>query len=64
MEILALIFWSVVLLADLVFMTQIPRLAREIEKAKEKRPGRGGARTRGCHKGTRVVYHGFEEDAR
>lgn len=64
MEILAIVFWSVVLLADLAFMTQIPRVVREIEKAEEKRPGRGGARTRGCHNRTRVVYHDYEEDAR
>lgn len=64
MEIMAIIFWAVVLLADLAFMTQIPRVVREIENATEKCPGRGGARTRGCHKRTRVVYHGFEEDAR
>lgn len=64
MEILAIIFWSVVLLADLAFMTQIPGLVREIENATEKRPGRAGTRTRGCHKRTQVVYHDYEEDAR
>lgn len=64
MEILAIIFWSVVLLADLAFMTQISRVAREVENATEKRPGRAGTRTRGCHKRTMGLYHDYEEDAR
>lgn len=65
MEVLAIIFWAAVLGADIAFMLNIRRIADELFPVGEKkRPGRGGARTRGCHKRTRVVYHNFEEDAR
>ena len=66
MEVLAIIFWSVVLLADLAFMTQIPRLVRDAEawQAKRKRPGRAGTRTQGCRKMTDAVYITVERVSR
>jgi hypothetical protein len=66
MEVLAILFWSVVLIADFAFMTQIPRIVRDAETwcAKKKAQGRAGTRTEGCRKMTDVVYHVVEENAR
>ena len=66
MEVLAILFWSVVLIADFAFMTQIPRFARDAEAwyEKKKAQGRAGTRTKGCRKMTDVVYHFKEENAR
>ena len=66
MEVLAILFWLVVLGADIAFMCNIKRIADEwfpID-GKRKRPGRGGARTRGCHKMTDIVYQISKGDAR
>lgn len=59
MEILAILFWSVVLIADLAFMTQIPRLTRDFEhwQAKRKRPGGAGTPSQGMRHMTDAVYH-------
>ena len=63
MEVLAIIFWSAVLGVDIAFMLNIKRIADEVVPIK-KRPGRGGAQTRGCQKMTDIVYHISREDAR
>ena len=55
MEVLAIILWSAVLGADIAFMLNIKRIADEVVPIK-KRPGRGGAQTRGCQKMTDIVY--------
>lgn len=64
MAVLAILFWTVVLAANIAFMTQIKALADRWFPLDEKRPGRAGTRTRGCHKMTDVVYHITEGDAR
>ena len=66
MEIIAILFWSVVLIADLAFMTQIPRIVRDAEtwRAKKKAQGRAATRTKGCRNMTQAVYHFEEEIAR
>lgn len=66
MEVLAILFWSVVLIADIAFMTQIPRIVRDAEAwhAKRKRSGRAGTRTRSMRHMTDVVYHFTEEKSR
>lgn len=64
MEALAILFWLAVLAADIAFMTQIKRLADTLFPLDEKRPGRAGTRTRGCHKMTDLVYTITREDAR
>lgn len=58
MEVLAILFWLVVLGADIAFMRNIKRIADEWFPwdGKRKRPGRGGARTRSCRKMTQAVY--------
>ena len=63
MEVLAILFWLAVLAADIAFMANIKRLADRLFPLDEKRPGRGGARTRGCQKMTDLVYHISREDA-
>lgn len=59
MEILAILFWSVVLIADLAFMTQIPRLSRDFDswRTKRKRPGGAGTPSQGMRHMTDAVYH-------
>lgn len=59
MEVIAIIFWMVVLMADLVFMTQIKRIADELFPldGKKKGPRGAGTHTTGCRKMTDVVYH-------
>lgn len=59
MEVLAILFWSVVLIADVAFMTQIPRLVRDFERwqAKRKRPGGAGTPSQGIRHMTDAVYH-------
>jgi len=64
MEVLAIIFWASVLGADIAFMLNIKRIADEVVPVNKKRPGRGGAQTRGCQKMTDIVYHISREDAR
>lgn len=65
MEVIAIIFWMVVLMADLVFMTQIKRMADELFPLdEEKSPGRAGTRTKGCRKMTEAVYHAKERMSR
>lgn len=66
MEILMIVMWSAVALLSVGWLPFAPRFAWWVlDKLDERnRPGRGGARTRGCHKRTRVVYHDYEEDAR
>ena len=58
MEVLGILFWFVVLGADIAFMTKIPRVCRDFEHwlDTKKRPSRAGTRTRGRHKMTKVVY--------
>lgn len=56
MEVLAIIFWVAVLGADIAFMLNIKRIADEVVPVNKKRPGRGGAQTRGCQKMTDLVY--------
>lgn len=62
MEVLAIIFWMVVLIADLVFITQIKRIADEWFPldGKKKGPRGAGAHTTGCRKMTDAVYHVVE----
>lgn len=64
MEVLAIMFWVAVLAADLAFMVNIKRIADKVVPVSKKRPGRGGARTRGCVKMTDLVYQISREDAR
>ena len=56
MEVLAILFWTAVLGADIAFMLNIKRIADEVVPVNKKRPGRGGAQTRGCQKMTDIVY--------
>lgn len=66
MEVLAILFWSVVLIADFAFMTQIPRIVRDAEAwyEKKKAQGRAATRTQGMRHMTDAVYHIKEENAR
>lgn len=65
MEALAILFWLVVLVADIAFMTQISRLCRDFEHWLEKSAQRRRAgRAKGRHKRTDIVYHTTGEDAR
>lgn len=59
MEVIAIIFWMVVLMADLIFMTQIKRMADEWfpVDSKNKGPRGAGTHTAGCRKMTEAVYH-------
>ena len=59
METLAILFWSVVLIADVALMTQIPRLVCDFERwqAKRKRPGGAGTPSQGIRHMTDAVYH-------
>ena len=61
MAVLGILLWSIVLAADIAFMTHIKALA---DKWFPERPGRAGTRTRGMSKLTDVVYHITEGDAR
>jgi hypothetical protein len=67
MEVLAILFWLIVLGADIAFMCNIKRIADEWFPwdGKRKRPGRAGTRTRSCRKMTQAVYQireGMQED--
>lgn len=64
MAVLGILFWSIVLAADIAFMTHIKALADKWFPVDEKRPGRAGTHARGCHKLTDIVYHITEGDAR
>lgn len=64
MAVLGILFWSIVLAADIAFMTHIKALADTLYQLDEKRPGRAGTHARGCHKMTDIVYHITEGDAR
>ena len=66
MEVLAILFWLIVLGADIAFMTKIPTVVREFEGwlDNRKRPGRVAARTQGRPQGSLTVYHSLEDEAR
>ena len=66
MEVLAIMFWLVVLGADIAFMTQIPRVVRELEDAIDERKAqrRRAGQTKGRLNKTHTVYHDLGEDAR
>ena len=66
MEALAILFWLVVVVADVAFMANIKRLADELFPLddKKKRPGRAGTRTRSMRHMTDLVYHFVKENAR
>lgn len=66
MEVLAIMFWLVVLGADIAFMTQIPRLCRDFENwlDNRKRPGRAATRTKGGPQRSITVYHNWEDETR
>lgn len=59
MEVIAILFWAVVLAADVVFMANIKRIADEWFPldGKKKGPRGAGTHTTGCRKMTDVVYH-------
>lgn len=68
MAALAILFWLIVLAADIAFMTQIKRLANEWfpldgSPSKRKRPGRAGTRTKSMSKMTDLVYQIQKENA-
>lgn len=57
MAVLGILFWSIVLAADIAFMTHIKALADKLFPVDEKRPGGAGTPTRGrCQKMTDAVY--------
>ena len=66
MEVLAIMFWLVVLGADIAFMTQIPRVVRELEVALDERKAqrRRAGRAKGRLNKTHGLYHIEGEDAR
>lgn len=64
MEVLKILFWVVVLAADIAFMRNIPRIADEFFPIEEKRPGGAGTPARGRRqKMTGLVYQITKEDA-
>lgn len=66
MEVLAIMFWCVVLGADIAFMTRISRICRDFEHWLDKKSAqrRRAGQAKGRHKMTDVVYHITREDAR
>lgn len=66
MAVLAILFWGIVLIADIAFMTKIKTIADEWFPldGKKKGPRGAGTRTKGCRKMTDAVYHVTERMSR
>ena len=66
MEVLAILFWLVVLNADVAFMCKIPTVVREFETwlDNRKRPGSAGTLAQGGPKRSQTVYHTGEDETR
>ena len=66
MEVLAILFWLVVLGADVAFIAHIQRVCLDFENWLDTKSAqrRRAGQAKGGHKMTDIVYHMTEEDAR